>query len=58
MAGDAQEVRCGFPEGAVWLVRESGKPISQVAGGLGINKGTLGTERTPTGAAAAGRSAR
>ena len=29
-------------EGAVRLVRESGKPIAQVARDLGINSGTLG----------------
>ena len=31
-----------FREGAVWLVRETGKPIAQVACDLGINEGTLG----------------
>ena len=31
-----------FREGAVRLVRETGKPIAQVAGDLGINEGTLG----------------
>jgi transposase len=31
-----------FREGAVRLVRETGKPIAQVAGDLGINSGTLG----------------
>ena len=29
-------------EGAVRLVRETGKPIAQVAGDLGIHEGTLG----------------
>jgi transposase len=29
-----------FEEGAVWLVRETGKPIAQVARDLGINPGT------------------
>ena len=31
-----------FKEGAVRLVRETGKPIAQVAKDLGINEGTLG----------------
>jgi transposase len=31
-----------FREGAVLLVRETGKPIAQVGRGLGINEGTLG----------------
>ena len=31
-----------FREGAVRLVRETGKPIAQVARDLGINAGTLG----------------
>ena len=31
-----------FKEGAVRLVRETGKPIAQVAKDLGINAGTLG----------------
>jgi len=31
-----------FREGAVRLVRETGKPIAQVAQDLGINAGTLG----------------
>jgi transposase len=31
-----------FQEGAVRLVRETGKPIAQVARDLGINAGTLG----------------
>jgi transposase len=31
-----------FKEGAVRLVRETGKPIAQVAKDLGINSGTLG----------------
>jgi hypothetical protein len=30
-----------FREGAVRLVRETGKPIAQVARDLGINQGTL-----------------
>ena len=31
-----------FREGAVWIVKETGKPIAQVARELGINAGTLG----------------
>src|SRR5213594_3639745 len=31
-----------FKEGAVRLVRETGRPIAQVAEDLGINEGTLG----------------
>src|SRR2546421_8605360 len=31
-----------FKEGAVRLVRETGKPVAQVARDLGINEGTLG----------------
>ena len=31
-----------FKQGAVRLVRETGKPIAQVARDLGINPGTLG----------------
>lgn len=31
-----------FKEGAVRLVRETGKPVAQIAKDLGINDGTLG----------------
>jgi len=36
-----------FREGAVRLVRESGKPVAQVARDLGINEGTLGNWGVP-----------
>jgi hypothetical protein len=32
-----------FKQGAVRIVRETGKPIAQVVRDLGINEGTLGT---------------
>lgn len=32
-----------FREGAIRIVRETGKPIAQVARDLGINEGTLGS---------------
>jgi transposase len=32
-----------FREGAVRIVRETGKPVAQVARDLGINEGTLGS---------------
>jgi transposase-like protein len=40
-----------FREGAVRLVRETGKPIAQVARDLGINDGTMSAAGgdTPTG---------
>ena len=31
-----------FKEGAVRLVRETGRPIAQIARELGVNEGTLG----------------
>ena len=31
-----------FKEGAVRIVRETGKPVAQVARDLGVNEGTLG----------------
>jgi transposase len=34
-----------FREGAVRLVRETGRPIAEVARDLGINPGTLGERR-------------
>jgi len=36
-----------FREGAVRLVRETGKPIAQVARDLGMNPGTLGNRIEP-----------
>ena len=40
-----------FREGAVRLVRETGKPIAQMARDLGMNAGTWGTGSMLTGAA-------
>jgi hypothetical protein len=40
--GDTQEVRPGVPGGAVRIVRDTGKPVAQVARDLGINTGTPG----------------
>ncbi len=36
-----------FREGAVRLVRETGKPIAEVARDLGIHDGTLGNRGVP-----------
>ena len=41
-----------FREGAVRLVRETGKPIAQVARDLGVNEGTLGNWVNATSGAA------
>ena len=39
---NAQEVRFGVQEGAVRIVRETGKPIAQIARDLGVHESTLG----------------
>jgi transposase len=42
MSGTRRMFDEDFKIGAVRIVRESGKPIAQVARELGINEGTLG----------------
>ena len=42
MAEVRRKFDADFREGAVRLVRETGKPIAQVARELGVNDGTLG----------------
>ena len=42
MAESRRKFDADFREGAVRLVRETGKPIAQVARELGIKEGTLG----------------
>ncbi|MFF7234663.1 transposase [Streptomyces sioyaensis] len=41
MAEKRRRYDAEFREGAVRLVVETGKPVAEVAGGLGINEGTL-----------------
>ena len=41
MAESRRKFDQDFKEGAVRLVRETGRPIAQIAKGLGINPGTL-----------------
>jgi transposase len=41
MAESRRKFDADFKEGAVRLVRETGKPVAQVARDLGINEGTL-----------------
>ncbi|MGH3698171.1 MAG: transposase [Pseudonocardiaceae bacterium] len=42
MSGTRRKFDQDFKEGAVRLVRETGKPIAQVARELGVHDGTLG----------------
>src|SRR6266567_2890751 len=42
MAESRRKFDQDFREGAVRLVRETGKPVAQVARELGVNEGTLG----------------
>jgi transposase len=42
MAQARRKFDADFKQGAVRLVRETGKPIAQVARELGVNEGTLG----------------
>ena len=42
MAETRRKFDADFKEGAVRLVRETGKPIAQIARDLGVNEGTLG----------------
>jgi transposase-like protein len=45
MAETRRKFDADFKEGAVRLVRETGKPIAQVARDLGINEGRLQNTR-------------
>ncbi len=42
MGGARRKFDQDFRDGAVRIVRETGKPIAQVARDLGVNEGTLG----------------
>jgi transposase len=42
MAGTRRKFDRDFREGAIRIVRESGRPIAQIARELGIHEGTLG----------------
>jgi transposase len=43
MAESRRKFDQDFKEGAVRIVRETGKPVAQVARDLGVNEGKLGT---------------
>jgi len=43
MAEQRRKFEPEFREGAVRIVMETGKPIAQVARGMGVGEGTLGT---------------
>ncbi|MET8431116.1 transposase [Nocardia sp. NPDC004860] len=43
MAGKGRKFDAEFREGAVRIVRETGRPVAQVACDLGVNEGTLTT---------------
>ncbi len=64
MAGTRGKFDQDFKEGAVRLVRETGKPVAQVARELGVNEGTLGSwvalgrQRRETGSGALGAGGR
>jgi transposase len=47
MAEARRKFDADFREGAVRLVRETGKPIAEVARDLGIHAGTLGNWGVP-----------